>query len=160
MVRKLFTPTHLPEVICLGLPDIKSFDHSSHLAVCSQVVKLHDPRGRTIQGQIKRSNKNFTFSQDVRIEFCEEAENVIAKCLQSSHREVKVQREFTGPARVTKGRSKTTKEKQQRMQKPTCRGFLHLSFPPIKDVGMGGGRDEIKTNEAEIVALLTITRAL
>lgn len=33
-------------------------------------------------------------------------------------------------------------------------GFLHLTFSPIRDAGMGGGEDKIKKNEVEVFAPL------
>jgi len=43
--------------------------------------------------------------------------------------------EFTGPTKATEGRSETTKEKQQRMQKLTCRASFTLVFLQLGMLG-------------------------
>lgn len=48
----------------------------------------------------------------------------------------------------------------QRRNNKECKtdteGFLHLSFPQIRDAGMGGGEDKIKKNEVEAFAPLPL----
>lgn len=60
---------------------------------------------------------------------------------------------FTWPAKdMGGGRSEIdTKKKQQRTENVT-EDFLHLSFSPIRGVGMGGGEDKIKRNKEEVFA--------
>lgn len=56
--------------------------------------------------------------------------------------------EFTGPAKATEGgegeRHKGTNNKECKTDRE---GFLHLSFPAIRDTGMEGSESKIKRNK-------------
>lgn len=63
--------------------------------------------------------------------------------------------EFTGPAKDTSGGGSETdtKKTQQRIEND-MKDFLHLSFSPIRGVGMGGRQDTIKRKKVKVFAPL------
>lgn len=62
------------------------------------------------------------------------------KCTQSS----------LGRQRTQRGGDKQTQRRNNKECKTDMQGFLHLSFPLIRDAGMRRGEDKIQKNEVEV----------
>lgn len=61
-----------------------------------------------------------------------------------------MRREFTGETKGTEWRSKTSMEKQQRMQNPTCSVSFTLVFLQLGMLGWEEEKDKIRTNEVDV----------